>query len=57
MYYMRITDPEGNYRNEMGDFFSISVVRRIRNNYGINQGYKEFPSLETALEYWGLARA
>lgn len=56
MYYMMIADPEGNYSNESGGRFSISVVRRIRNNHGINEGYKEFPSLGAALEYWGLVR-
>lgn len=34
--------------------FSISSARRVRSPQGVNVGYEEFPSLEDALEAWGL---
>lgn len=44
----------GDYVNAAGQRFLVASARRVRNVQGVNVGYTEFPSLEDALEYWGL---
>lgn len=54
MFYAKILDPEGLYVDSDGKRFCISAARRVRSPQGVNAGFVEFPSLEVALEHWGL---
>lgn len=54
MFYKTEKDVQGEYVGPDGDCYCVLVARRVRNAQGVNVGYVEFPSLEAALEYWGL---
>lgn len=54
MYYAKMLDPEGLYVDSDGKHYCISAARRVRSPQGVNTGYVEFPTLQGALEYWGL---
>ena len=53
-FYARIARPDGAYVDAAGERYDVSVIRRSRSHLGINVGYEPFPSLETALEVWGI---
>lgn len=54
MYYKKVMDLQGAYCDALGIVYDVHVARRVRNAQGVNVGYEEFPSLEAALEHWGL---
>jgi hypothetical protein len=53
-YYAKFKSPDGEYVDSTGVRYDVSAVRRVRSPQGLNVGYVPFPSLEDALEYWGL---
>lgn len=56
MFYAKFESPDGDYIDAGGRRYDVSVVRRVRCSRGVNVGYEEFPTLEAALEHWGLVR-
>ena len=54
IYFKMIPDVLGDYLNSTGERFSVCMARRVRSPLGVNIGYEPFPSLEAALEHWGL---
>lgn len=54
MLYKKELDEQGDYRDAQGNCYSLCFARRIRSEHGLNVGYEEFDSLETALRVWGL---
>lgn len=54
MLYAKFEDSEGSYADSACRRYDVCVVRRVRSPQGLNVGYVPFPSLEDALEYWGL---
>ena len=54
MYYARFESADGAYADANGARYDVSEVRRVRNAHGVNVGYVPFPTLEAALEAWGL---
>lgn len=54
MFYKKEDDSQGEYIGGDGERYTVLVARRVRCNDGVNAGYVEFPSLEAALEHWGL---
>lgn len=54
MIYRKREDESGDYCDADGKHWSIDGCRRIRTPEGVNVGWTEFPSLEAALEAWGL---
>ena len=54
MFFRRIQDVNGDYIAVDNTRYVVSSARRVRNLYGINVGYEEFPSLEDALKAWNL---
>ena len=57
MYYARFESADGAYVDASGVRYDVSEVRRVRSAAGVNVGYVQFPSLEAALEAWGLRSA
>ena len=55
MYYKKTMIHDGAYEDASGQRWDVCAVRRVRDAKGVNVGYEEFPSLEAALEAWGLA--
>lgn len=54
MLYRKIEDEAGEYVDAQGCRFAVQSARRVRTSEGVNVGYVEFPTLEDALEAWGL---
>lgn len=54
MIYSKSPHPDGEYVDNEGQHWLISCCRSIRTPEGVNIGWTEFPSLEAALEAWGL---
>lgn len=54
MLYRKIEDEAGEYVDAQGCRFAVQSARRVRTSEGVNVGYVEFPTLEDALEEWGL---
>ena len=57
MLYSKCESPDGAYVDAVGTRYDVSAARRVRSAEGVNVGYEEFPSLEAALEAWGLTWA
>lgn len=55
--FARFESADGAYVDAAGMRFAVSEVRRVRSAAGVNVGYEEFPTLEDALEAWGLTLA
>ena len=53
-YYARFECADGAYADANGVRYDVSAVRRVRSAEGVNVGYVPFPTLEDALEEWGL---
>lgn len=53
-YYARFESADGVYADAAGLRYDVCEVRRVRSPQGLNVGYVPFPSLEDALEHWGL---
>lgn len=53
-YYARFECVDGSYVDTNGVRYDVSEVRRVRSSEGVNVGYVPFPTLEAALEAWGL---
>lgn len=53
-YYAIFESPDGAYADAAGLRYDVCEVRRVRSPQGLNVGYVPFPSLESALEHWGL---
>lgn len=56
-YYAIFESPDGAYADAAGLRYDVCEVRRVRSPQGLNVGYVPFPSLESALEHWGLVAA
>lgn len=54
MYFKKIKDSTGDYISPENVRYMVSSVRRVRNQQGVNVGCEEHPSLQHALESWGL---
>ena len=54
MYYKKTMTQDGSYVDAAGQRWDVCAARRVRDAKGVNVGYVEFPSLEDALEEWGL---
>lgn len=54
MYYKKVAINNGAYVDGAGQRWEVLAARRVRDVNGVNVGYVEFPSLEDALEAWGL---
>ena len=52
--FARFESADGEYVDAAGMRFAVSEVRRVRNAAGVNVGYEAFPSLQDALDAWGL---
>lgn len=54
MIYRKREDESGDYCDKDSIRWAVDCCRRIRTHEGVNVGWTEFPSLEAALEEWGL---
>ena len=55
MYYKKVGDEPGAYADASGVRYDICAARRIRIATGhCSNAYEYFPSLQAALEAWGL---
>ncbi len=55
MFYKKVKDEYGMYADASGVRYDICAARRIRNATGNSSvAYECFPSLQAALEAWGL---
>lgn len=54
MIYCKIVQVDGDYIDAEGTRWMVNSCRRIRTTEGVNVGWTEFPSLDTALKAWGL---
>lgn len=57
MYFKKTPDPLGEFVAEDGTRYSLACARRIRTRNGVNIGYEQFASLESALCAWNLSPA
>lgn len=53
-YYSKFTCSDGSFVDKDGVRYDVVCVRRVRTQEGVNVGYEPFPSLQDALEAWGL---
>ena len=54
MFYKKVKDEQGAYADAAGVRYDICAARRIRVSTGSSDAYEFFPSLQAALEAWGL---
>lgn len=54
MIYQKRQQDDGDYTDADGVRWIVNFFRRVRTPEGVNVGWTEFPSLEAALEAWGL---
>lgn len=54
MIYRKKEQIDGEYVDAEGTRWAVDCCRRIRTTDGVNVGWTEFPSLDDALEAWGL---
>lgn len=54
MIFRKTPCKDGEYITDDGKRWTVECCRRIRTSEGVNVGWTEFPSLDDALEAWGL---